>query len=144
MADITTPAERSRAMGIIGAAFGLGFVIGPAIGGLSAHYLGPAAPGLVAAGLSLANFVSAYVVLPESLQAEHRTERELWDFSHIGEAIRNPRLAPLMIAWALAPFAFSGYTVAIPLWANVTFGWREQQLGGSFPVIGWPAPSGRG
>src|SRR5881409_2105911 len=136
MADITSPAERSRGMGIIGAAFGLGFIIGPAIGGLSAHYLGPAAPGLVAAGLSLANFVSAYVVLPESLQAEHRTERELWDFSHIGEAIRNPRLAPLMIAWALAPFAFSGYTVALPLWAGVTFGWREQQLGWFFTVIG--------
>jgi len=136
MADITTPAERSRGMGIIGAAFGLGFIIGPALGGLSAHYLGPAAPGLVAAVLSLANFVSAYMVLPESLEAEHRSERALWDFSHIGDALRNPRLAPLMIAWALAPFAFSGYTVAIPLWANVTFGWREQQLGWFFTVIG--------
>ena len=136
MADITTPAERSRGMGIIGAAFGLGFIIGPALGGLSAHYLGPAAPGLVAAVLSLANFVSAYLVLPESLEAEHRSERALWDFSHIGDALRNPRLAPLMIAWALAPFAFSGYTVAIPLWANVTFGWREQQLGWFFTVIG--------
>ena len=136
MADITTPAERSRGMGIIGAAFGLGFIIGPALGGLSAHYLGPAAPGLVAAVLSLANFVSAYLVLPESLEAEHRSERALWDFSHIGDALRNPRLAPLMIAWALAPFAFSGYTVAIPLWANLTFGWREQQLGWFFTVIG--------
>jgi len=148
MADITTPAERSRGMGIIGAAFGLGFVIGPALGGLSAHYLGPSAPGLVAAALSpsapglvaaalsLANFVSAYFVLPESLKAEHRTERELWDFSHIGDAIRHPQLAPLMMAWALAPFAFSGYTVAIPLWAGVTFGWREQQLGWFFTVIG--------
>src|SRR5437868_759414 len=78
----------------------------------------------------------AYPVLPESLEAEHRSERALWDFSHIGDALRNPRLAPLMIAWALAPFAFSGYTVAIPLWANVTFGWREQQLGWFFTVIG--------
>ena len=136
MADITTPAERSRGMGMIGAAFGLGFMIGPALGGLSAHYVGPAAPGLVAAALSLANFTSAYLVLPESLEPEHRTERELWDLSHIGDAVRNPRLAPLMIAWALAPFAFSGYTVAIPLWANVTFGWREQQLGWFFTVIG--------
>ena len=136
MADITTPAERSRGMGIIGAAFGLGFVIGPAVGGLSAHYLGPSAPGLVAAGLSLVNFVSAYFVLPESLKAEHRTERELWDFSHIGDAIQHPRLAPLMLAWLLAPFAFSGYTVAIPLWAGVTFGWREQELGWFFTVIG--------
>ena len=136
IADITTPAERSRGMGIIGAAFGLGFIIGPAVGGLSAHYLGPAAPGLVAAGLSLVNFVSAYVVLPESLKVEHRTERELWDLSHIGDAIRNPRLAPLMLAWTIAPFAFSGYTVAIPLWAAVTFGWREQELGWFFTVIG--------
>lgn len=136
IADITTPAERSRGMGIIGAAFGLGFIIGPAVGGLSAHYLGPAAPGLVAAGLSLANFVSAYFILPESLRQEHRAERDMWDLSHIGEAIRTPRLAPLMAAWTLAPFAFSGYTVALPLWAGGTFGWREQELGWLFTVIG--------
>src|SRR5260370_5038317 len=82
--DLTTPAERSRGMGIIGAAFGLGFIIGPAVGGLSAHYLGPSAPGLVAAGLSLLNFLSAYFILPESLRQEHRTVRALVDFSHIG------------------------------------------------------------
>src|ERR1700680_4011860 len=64
IADITSPAERSRGMGVIGAAFGLGFIIGPAIGGLSAHYLGPAAPGLVAAGLSLVDFVSGHEILP--------------------------------------------------------------------------------
>jgi DHA1 family tetracycline resistance protein-like MFS transporter len=136
VADITTPAARSRGMGIIGAAFGLGFIIGPAVGGLSAHYLGPAAPGLVAAGLSLLNFASAYAILPESLRQEHRAERELWDFSHIGDALRDPRLAPLMLAWTVAPFAFSGYTVALPLWAGVTLGWREQQLGWFFTVIG--------
>lgn len=136
IADLTTPAERSRGMGIIGAAFGLGFIIGPAVGGLSAHYLGPAAPGLVAAGLSLANFVSAYFILPESLRQEHRAVRDPWDLSHIGEAIRTPRLAPLMAAWALAPFAFSGYTVALPLWAGVSLGWREQELGWLFTVIG--------
>ena len=136
IADITTPAERSRGMGIIGAAFGLGFIIGPAVGGLSAYYLGPSAPGLVAAGLSVVNFVSAYLILPESLKAEHRTERDLGDFSHIGDAIQTPRLAPLMLAWLVAPFAFSGYTVALPLWAGVTLGWREQQLGWCFTVIG--------
>ncbi len=136
IADITTPAERSRGMGIIGAAFGLGFIIGPAVGGLSASYLGPSAPGLVAAGLSVVNFVSAYLILPESLKAEHRTERDLGDFSHIGDAIQTPRLAPLMLAWLVAPFAFSGYTVALPLWAGVTLGWRERQLGWFFTVIG--------
>lgn len=136
VADITSPAERSRGMGIIGAAFGLGFIIGPAVGGLSAHYLGPSAPGLVAAGLSLANFVSAYLILPESLGQEHRASHAVWDFSHIGAAIRSPRLAPLMLAWALAPFAFSGYTVALPLWAGRALGWHEQQLGWLFTVIG--------
>jgi len=136
MADITTPAERSRGMGVIGAAFGLGFIIGPAIGGLSAHYWGHAAPGLVAAGLSLVNFVSAYMILPESLRQEHRTERNPWDLSHIVRALRDRRLAPLMIAWGVAPFAFAGYSVALPLWAGVSFGWREQQLGWLFTVIG--------
>jgi len=139
IADITPPAERSRGMGVLGAAFGLGFVIGPAIGGLSAHYLGPAAPGLVAAGLSLVNFVSALVILPESLRPEHRTERNPWDLSHIGDALRNPRLGALMAAWGIAPFAFAGYSVALPLWAGVVFGWREQQLGWLFTVIGTTA-----
>src|SRR5216117_2776121 len=50
MADISTPAERSRAMGLVGAAFGLGFILGPAIAGFSDYYLGPAAPGLIAVG----------------------------------------------------------------------------------------------
>jgi multidrug resistance protein len=136
IADITPPAERSRGMGVVGAAFGLGFIIGPAIGGLSAHYLGPAAPGLVAAGLSLVNFVSAYFILPESLESRHRTARKLWDFSHLGDALRHSHLAPLMVAWAIMPFAFAGYSVALPLWAAVVFGWNEQQLGWLFTAIG--------
>src|SRR5260370_20625285 len=135
---MSAPAERAGGMRIIGAAFGLGFSIGPAVGGLSAHYLGPSAPGLVAAGLSLVNFVSAYFILPESLRQEHRTVRALWDLSHIGGAFRSPELAPLMLAWSLAPLAFSGYTVALPLWAGAVLGWREQQLGRFFPVIGAP------
>src|SRR5438034_1185322 len=107
MADITTPAERSRGMGVVGAAFGIGFSIGPAIGGFAAHF-GTAAPGLVAVALSLANFVSAYFILPESLKPELRVKRRLFDLAHIGEAISRPRLRPLMIGWALVPLAFAG------------------------------------
>src|SRR5258708_19392671 len=104
MADISTPAERSRAMGLVGAAFGLGFSLGPAIAGFSDYYLGPAAPGLIAVGLSLANFVSAYFILPESLAPEHRVKRPLLDFRHIGEPLSRPRLRPLLAACALPPF----------------------------------------
>jgi MFS transporter, DHA1 family, tetracycline resistance protein len=136
MADITTPAERSRGMGIVGAAFGIGFVIGPMLGGLSHHYIGPAAPPLIAAALSLANFVSAFLILPESLAPEHRAARPMFDFSHLLDALRHPKLAPLMWAWAVAPFAFAGYSVALPLWTATVFGWGAQQLGWLFTAIG--------
>src|SRR5437773_7059725 len=122
VADITTPAERSRGMGVIGAAFGIGFSIGPAIGGFAAHF-GTAAPGLGAVALSLANFVSAYLILPESLKPEHRVKRRLFHPPHIGEAIDRPRLRPLMIVWALVPLAFAGYTVGLPLRAAAVLGW---------------------
>src|SRR6266511_83749 len=92
MADITTPAERSRGMGMVGAAFGIGFSLGPAIGGFAAHYGGHTAPGLVAVALSLANFVSAYFILPESLKHEHCVKRPVLDLAHIGEAIARPQI----------------------------------------------------
>lgn len=136
VADITTPADRSRGMGMIGAAFGIGFVLGPAIGGLAAHRYGPTAPALVAAALSLVNLVSAYFVLPESLHADLRATRPLFDFSHLGSALRHPKLAPLMWAWGIAAFAFAGYTVALPLWTGAKFGWRERELGWLFTLIG--------
>jgi len=144
IADITSPAERSRGMGIIGAAFGIGFSLGPAIGGFAAHYFGPTAPGLVAVGLSLANFVSAYFILPESLGHEHRVKRPLFDLRHLGDAIARPRLRPLMVVWALVPFAFAGYTVALPLHAAAALGWKERELAILFTIIGVTAASVQG
>jgi multidrug resistance protein len=144
IADITTPAERSRGMGIVGAAFGIGFTLGPAIGGFAAHWGGPTAPGLVAVGLSLANFVSAYFILPESLGHEHRVKRPLFDLAHLGDAIARPRLQPLMAVWALVPFGFAGYTVALPLHAAAKFGWKERELAILFTIIGLTAATVQG
>jgi MFS family permease len=144
IADITTPAERSRGMGVVGAAFGIGFSLGPAIGGFSAHYLGPSAPGLVAVALSLANFVSAYFILPESLKQENRVRRPLFDLGHISEAISRPKLRPLMIVWALTPIAFAGYTVALPLHASKVLGWTERELAILFTIIGVTAAAVQG
>jgi len=139
IADVTEPTERSRGMGALGAAFGLGFIVGPALGGLAHHYGGPAAPGLVAAALSLANFGSAYRILSESLSPEHRTHRELWDFGHLGEAFARAELRPLLVLWGMIPFAFAGYTVLLPLHAEAVFGWQERDLGYFFAVVGLTA-----
>ncbi|HEX9704605.1 MAG TPA: MFS transporter, partial [Gemmatimonadales bacterium] len=144
MADISTPAERSRAMGLVGAAFGIGFSLGPVIGGFSDHYLGAAAPGLIAVGLSLANFVSAYFILPESLAPERRVKRPLLDLGHIGDAVSRPRLRPLMVVWALVPLAFAGYTAILPLQAYAALGWGKRELAILFTLIGVTAAAIQG
>src|SRR5436189_5499663 len=136
VADITSPAGRGPGMGPIGPSFGIGFVLGPMIGGLADHYLGHLAPGLIAAGLSVVNFVSASAILRESLAAEHRRERPLFDLGHMSEALRRERLRPLMLVWFLAPFSFAGYTVALPLHATQALGWGAKELGWLFVVIG--------
>src|SRR6266550_3107364 len=144
MADITTPAERSRGMGIVGAAFGIGFSAGPALGGLADHFLGHRWPGLVGVVLSLANFVSAYFILPESLKHELRVKRPLFDLNHIVHAIARPRLRPLMIVWALVPLGFAGYTAALPYRAIDTLGWKQLQLTFLFIIIGVTAAAVQG
>jgi len=136
VADITSPAERARGMGTIGAAFGIGFVVGPMIGGLADHYIGRLAPGLIAAGLSVANFFSASTILRESLALEHRATRPVFDFGHMGEALGRKQLRPLMLVWLIAPFSFAGYTVALPLHVTRAFGWGAKELGWLFVVIG--------
>src|SRR5881296_3960053 len=144
VADITLLADRASGMGTIGAAFGIGFVLGPMIGGLADHYLGHLAPGLIAAGLSLVNFVSASAILPESLAAQHRTVRPVFDFGHMGEALARPELRPLMLVWLIAPFSFAGYTVALPLHATKALGWGAKELGWLFVVIGTIAAAVQG
>jgi MFS family permease len=98
----------------------------------------------VAVALSLANFVSAYFILPESLKHEHRVKRPILDLGHIGEAVARPRLRPLMAVWALVPLGFAGYTVALPLHAAAALGWKERELAILFTIIGVTAASVQG
>jgi DHA1 family tetracycline resistance protein-like MFS transporter len=94
------------------------------------------AVGLLAAGLSLANFASAYLILPESLGAERRVARPEWGLGHLGVALARPEIRPLALVWTIVPIAFAGYTVALPFFAKAAFGWRERELGLLFTVIG--------
>ncbi|MBI3982635.1 MAG: MFS transporter [Gemmatimonadetes bacterium] len=144
IADITSPAERSRGMGLIGAAFGLGFIVGPALGGVAGHYGGPRLAGLMAAALSMVNLVWAYLVLGESLHAEHRVARRLLDVEHLVAGLRDEKLGPLFLVFGLIPFGFSGYMVALPLHAGRALGWGERELGVFFVIVGIMAASVQG
>jgi len=144
IADITSPTERSRGMGLVGAAFGLGFIVGPAMGGVAGHYGGPSGAGLAAAALCFLNLFSALIFLKESLHAEHRTKRPLFDTEHIVMGLRNPVMRPLFLVFGLIPFAFSGFIVSFPLYAGAEFGWDEIDLAKYFTLIGLVAASVQG
>src|SRR3989441_12820428 len=96
---------------------------------LAARYLGLLEPGLIAAGLSLVNFVSASAILPESLAAQHRTVRPVVDFGHMGEALARPELRPLMLVWLIAPLSLAGCTAAPSLYATKGLDCGAQELG---------------
>jgi DHA1 family tetracycline resistance protein-like MFS transporter len=141
LADITPPEERSRAMGVIGAAFGLGFVIGPAAGGLLAHFLGNQAVPLTAAGLSLLNLVLAAAWLPESLSAEVRgrlRERAShWlgfgALRHLG--VNSPLLRLLLLSF-LVMFCFSIMEATLALYCQDRFGFGAAQTSWLFAGVG--------
>ena len=136
IADVTSPAERSRGMALMGAAVGLGFIVGPALGGLAGHFGGPMGVGLLGAMLCVANYISAAVILTESLDTQRRTRRRLWDVAHLRRGLADPALRAAFVAFGFIPFAFSGYWVALPLHARAAFGWSERELGWFFAVIG--------
>jgi multidrug resistance protein len=107
IADVTTPENRARGMGLIGAAFGLGFTLGPLIGGeLTA--LSPAAPGYFAAALSLASATFGFLKLPEPPRGVRRDSR-LFGTEEVRHALRDGRIGILLLLSYLAIFAFSSF-----------------------------------
>ncbi len=113
IADITAPNERARGMGLIGAAFGLGFILGPAIGGLTVR-LGDGTPGFFAAGLSFVALLLALWKLPETWPEERRASEEgrprgWFSLESLGRALAHPQIGFLMVMFFLATFAFSNF-----------------------------------
>lgn len=136
--DVTPPAERARAFGLLGAAFGIGFVLGPVIGGLLGHFE-PRMPFFVAAGCSLLNFAVAYFVLPESLPRENRRRFDLTRANPLG-AMLVLRTHPHMVRWAAAIFlTFLAQAVYPSVWAFATierYGWDATEIGLSLAFFG--------
>lgn len=135
IADITSPEERSHAMGLIGAAFGLGFTLGPAIGGVLSHYF-IAAPFLFASGLALFNAILAFFRLPESLPAEHRVSPE--DRAPINQVFKHGwHLPALMGSYFFSIAGFAIMTTIFALFTEVRFGYDAQKIGVVFMFIGF-------
>ncbi|RKU20241.1 tetracycline resistance MFS efflux pump [Candidatus Poribacteria bacterium] len=139
VADITTSEERGRGMGLMGAAMGLGFILGPAIGGvMGSHDM----PFFVAGGLSLLTFLFALVLLPESLQKgltsaelEDRHEwispREIFRQT----TLRSP-LTPLFLVAFFSTFSFAGLEMTFPLFIEDNWDYGEREMGWMFMVMG--------
>ena len=112
IADLTPPEERARGMGLIGAAFGLGFIAGPALAGLLVGF-GPSAPGLGAAGFSVLALVMTVTLLPESLPRERRGlgTTGAWGGARLAGAFRRPELVPLLSLTFLVVTAMAMFEV---------------------------------
>jgi MFS transporter, DHA1 family, tetracycline resistance protein len=138
IADVTAPEERAKAFGMIGAAFGVGFVLGPAIGGLLGE-LGPRVPFYVAAGISLLNFFYGWFVLPETLPPDRRRAFE-WRRSNPFGAFKVFRLyqgvVPLCAVLFVYFMASAVYPAIWAFWGMAKFGWSEAMVGLSLAVFG--------
>lgn len=138
IADISTPEKRASNFGMIGAAFGVGFVIGPAIGGLLADF-GTRAPFLAAAILSLSNFTYGLLVLKESLP-EHDRRKFEWKranpFGAISQLKRFNKLKYLFLVTFLVLFANMAVHSVWNYYTMEKFGWTEKYVGISLAVVG--------
>lgn len=131
IADISSKSERAANFGLIGAAFGIGFVLGPAIGGVTAAWH-VQAPFWVAAALAAANFLFGMFVLPESLTPEKRRRfgrADLNPFGMIVRAFRMPFLAVPLICIFVFEFANMVYPTLWAFWGREVFGWSTLTIG---------------
>jgi MFS family permease len=115
IADITPPENRSKKMGLIGMAFGLGFIFGPVISGVALKLGGPTAPGWTAAALCAANFLLAFFILAESLSPGSGPARNRPRLAQLRHTLGQPKIGLLILILFLATFAFSCFESTLPL-----------------------------
>lgn len=138
IADVTPPNERARGLGMIGAAFGLGFMLGPALGGLLAN-VSLHAPALFAAALSFANATFGFFRLPESLPPEKRVQSHVRDLNPIKRLLSvagDQRVQPFILGSVLFNLAFAGLQSNFPVYSDERFGFSPQQNAFVFAFIG--------
>ena len=138
IADISAPEKRAQNFGLIGAAFGLGFIIGPVIGGISSKW-GSEVPFLIAAGLTMLNVLYGYFVLPESLSQEHRKPfkwREANPISSLLHLKKYPIVAGLIITLVLTFLSAQAVQSNWTYFTMFKFSWTPEIVGYSLAVVG--------
>ncbi|HEX8162038.1 MAG TPA: MFS transporter [Pyrinomonadaceae bacterium] len=137
IADVTTKEERAKGMGLIGAAFGLGFTFGPAIGGVLSRW-GISVPFTFAGVLALANAVLLYFTLPETVTPDHpaRESAAAGRWTQLLAALRQPRLAFVLVIYFLFIVAFSIMTASFALFTMYRFGYDAAHNGYIFMYVG--------
>jgi predicted MFS family arabinose efflux permease len=139
LADITPPEQRARAFGLIGVAFGLGFILGPGLGGVLARH-SVTLPVIVALGFALVNLLVVLTLLPETHPPEARISlprrRDLQPLSQLSVVFANPRVRRLCGAFFLFFLAFSGFTAMLVLYFRQAFGWGPELAALAFLVVG--------
>ena len=139
ISDVTTNEDRAKGLGVIGAGFGLGFIIGPATGGILSQW-GFALPAYVAAGLTLINLVLVFLWLQESLPMEERktntTLKSIFSFNALGDALRRPFVGTLLITRFVFGIGFSIFESIFSLYALRRFNLTAEQTGLMLTYVG--------
>jgi len=139
IADISPPEKRAQNFGLIGAAFGLGFVIGPVVGGLLGHYYGIKSPFFAAGVLTLLNWAYGMFVLPESLAPENRRAFSWARSNPVGSLLalrRFPALLGLIAAYFIAVLAHQVYPSIWVLYTGYRYHWDTLATGLSLAAVG--------
>lgn len=138
IADVSEEGERAKNFGLVGAAWGLGFIAGPVIGGFLGEY-GPRVPFFVASGLAAANFVYGFLVVPETLSPERRRPFSLARANPIGAALQM-RKHPVVLGLGVSLLLYQvAHDVNPSVWSYYTiekFGWSERDIGYSLGFVG--------
>jgi MFS transporter, DHA1 family, tetracycline resistance protein len=141
IADVTTEENRAKGMGLIGAAFGLGFIFGPAIGGILSHW-GIHVPFFFAAALCFANAVLLFFTLPETVTADHPAKHSAAggrNLRSVIDSLKQPKLAFILVIYFLFIVAFSIMTTSFSLYTMFRFGYDAQHTGYLFAYVGFIA-----
>ena len=139
IADISPPEKRAANFGLMGAAFGLGFIIGPAIGGLLGGQFGPRAPFYFVAALGAVNFLYGLLVLPETLREENRRRFD-WKranaFGNFKQFAKYPAMLPIAGVIFIAQIAHWTYPSVWAYYAEEKFAWTPEFIGASLMFVG--------